>query len=207
MIDNLSGGIFASSLNAFLEHVLRECDVGGDGHLSRVEAVVCSQLVETLEYATFFLLQGLAGIPDLYGVCGNMYAVQYAPSAPFLGFHSPLSDRRAWVFRVQLALALMEMVESLEATPFGTLYLCDVQESNFGVVRWEGRLVAKAIDADITWFKNSLLSALASPSEREKTCSSDKDCEFINCQVVCHPATAKCSGQLSSNNLQVGVAL
>ena len=72
---------------------------------------------------------------DVYGVCGNMYAVQYAAAEPFLGFQGKWSDGRNWNLRARLAIALLEMVEELEETPYGTFYLCDIQEPNFGVVR------------------------------------------------------------------------
>lgn len=80
------------------------------------------------------LLKGNSAMPEVLGTCGNMFAVQFAPSAPFLEFHVDWAEVRDWGFRARLALALLEMIESLEETEMGTLYLCDVQESNFGVV-------------------------------------------------------------------------
>lgn len=158
-------------------------------------------MVETDEYVLYSLLQGKSGIPKLYGTCGNMYAVQYAASDPYLGFKTVIMDKRTWIFRAQLALALMDMVESIEETPYGTLYLCDIQEPNFGVVRNNGKLVAKAIDVDISWFESSLTADV--DYERNKSCSSDSDCNFISCLVKCNMTTGKCSGKLASNNLQV----
>lgn len=96
--------------------------------------VTCWLLLETKEYSFYQLLQGNSALPELLGVCGPLYAVQYAPSEPFLGFRTDWFEVRDWKFRAQLALALLGMVEALEDTEFGTVYLCDVQESNFGVV-------------------------------------------------------------------------
>ena len=200
---NLAGKKNVPNTLTALKNIFSECDVLDDGLLTYSEALVCWQLVETEEYVLYSLLEGRSAIPDLYGVCGNMYAVQYATADPYLG-NLPVSfDGRSWEFRVQLTLALVEMAHSIEDTPYGTLYLCDVQEPNFGVVRRPdtGQLVAKAIDVDISWFESGLISAVR--FERNKTCRTDEDCAFISCQVACSPATHTCSGEIGSNNLQV----
>ena len=119
---------------ATVQGVLRECDLRQDDSLSYPELITCWQLVYTAEYVLYSLLRDNVAVPDILGVCGNMYAVEYAASAPFLGFTSSLFDGRSWEFRSDLAVALLDMVEVLENTSYGTLYLCDVQESNFGVV-------------------------------------------------------------------------
>ena len=200
---NLAGKKNVPNTLTVLENIFSECDVLEDGLLTYSEALVCWQLVETEEYVLYSLLKGRSAIPDLYGACGNMYAVQYATAEPYLGNFPVSSDGRSWGFRVQLTLALAEMVRSIEDTPYGTLYLCDVQEPNFGVVRspGTGHLVAKAIDVDISWFESGLISAAR--FERNKTCRTDEDCAFISCQVACSQATHTCSGEIGSNNLQV----
>ena len=202
LFENLAGNINSQRTVEVIEHIFSECDVGGDGILHYDEALPCWQLVETEEYALFSMLQGKSGIPDIYGTCGNMYAVQYANAEPFWGLHTtPSSGTRPWNLRAKLAIALLDMIESIEHTPYGTLYLCDIQESNFGVVERDDKLVAKAIDVDISWFEPGMISAVA--YEKNKTCSGHTDCEFISCQVDC--IHNKCSGQLVSNNLMVRV--
>ena len=118
-----------------LEELFSECDIGSDGVLHYDESIPCWQLVETDEYILYRLLHAKSAMLDVYGVCGNMYAVQYAAAEPFLGFQTVWSDGRDWRLRARLAVALLEMIEELEETPYGTLYMCDVQEPNFGVVR------------------------------------------------------------------------
>lgn len=115
-------------------NIAKECDVSSDGVFSYLETITCWQLVTNEEYILYSILQGNSAILDVYGVCGNMYAVQYAASEPFLGYLTSLSDSRTWEFRSKLAIALLNMVEALENTSYGTLYLCDVQEPNFGIV-------------------------------------------------------------------------
>ena len=200
LYSNIAGRKYVESTINVLEDIFSECDLLEDGILHYNEAITCFQLVETEEYIIYSLLQGIGGVPDLYGACGNMYAIQYAPSEPFLGYETTtVYETRLWNFRARLALGLIGLVESLEDTPFGTLYLCDVQESNFGVVRRDEKLVAKAIDVDISWFEPAMISTVE--FEKNKTCTSDDDCDIISCQVECN--SGKCSGKLHYNNLQV----
>ncbi len=200
---NVAGNSYTKATMKLAEEIFEECDLLQDGILEYNEAVTCWQLVETDEYVMYSLLQGKDGIPDVYGVCGQLYAVQYAASEPFLGFDISLSDYRPWEFRARLAIGLLDMIESIEETPFGPLHLCDVQEPNFGVVRRDGRLLAKAIDVDISFFQNQL--ELVLKSEMNNSCSSDSDCGFISCEVPCNSVTGKCSGRLVSNNFQVSL--
>ena len=114
--------------------IAKECDVGNDGVFSYWELVTCWQLASTNEYVVYSMLHDNSAMLDMYGACGNLYAVEYAASQPFLGYQTSLTETRSWDFRASLAVALLEMIEALEDTIFGTVYLCDVQESNFGVV-------------------------------------------------------------------------
>ena len=122
------------SVTRMVKQIIAECDVGQDGRLFIDEIISCSRLLETNEFSFYQLLKGNGAFPTVLGVCGSVYAVEYAPSEPFLGFLTSWSEVREWKFRAQLAIALLELVESLEYTEFGTVYLCDLQESNFGVV-------------------------------------------------------------------------
>lgn len=199
LLDNLVRDTIAQRTVQVIEDIFTECDVGSDGVLNFNEALPCWQLVETDEYVLFSLLRGMSAIPNIYGACGTVYAVQYAASEPYFGIETSMAEARPWKLRAKLALALLEMIESVERTPYGTLYLCDIQESNFGMIHSEGRLVAKAIDVDISWFEAAMRSAVE--FEKNKTCSDNSDCDFISCQVEC--IHNKCSGQLFSNNLMV----
>ena len=197
---NLAGGRYVSSTLAAVERVFSECDVLGDGQLSYSEAVVCWQLLETDEFIILSVLRGLSAIPDIYGACGIMYAIQYATSQPLLDTLPAVADQRTWQFRARLAIALIEMVHSIETTPYGTLYLCDVKGPNFGIVREPGssRLIAKTIDLDLSWFEAALIHR-----RRLKHCQTDSDCDFVDCRISCNTDTHVCSGPVLSGNLQV----
>lgn len=185
-----------------IQNILLECDLHKDGVLGYEEASGCWQLVKTEEYVFYSMLRGRSGIPELYGTCGSLFAVQHATPEPFQGFKRVMYDTRSWSFRARLALALLDMIESIEDTPYGPLYLCDVKEPNFGVIHApSGKLVAKAIDVDKSWFQPTLTSLLK--TNGKKTCSRDADCSIVTCPVECNTTTSTCSTQLMINNLQV----
>ena len=98
------------------------------------ESLTCWQFIDTGEYMLNKLLINSSATLDIYGTCGSMYAVQYANPAPFMGYKTSLSENRTWKYRARLAIAILELIESIEHTPYGTLYLCDAQEANFGLV-------------------------------------------------------------------------
>ena len=85
------------------------------------------------------MLKDSSATLDVYGTCGNLYGIQYADAEPFIGSKKSLlwytSEPRSWNFRARLAIAILELIESIEYTPYGTLYQCDVHEANFGIVR------------------------------------------------------------------------
>jgi hypothetical protein len=67
----------------------------------------------------------------------------------------------------------------------------------------DGRLVAKAIDVDLSQFRSALLMTMDHDREASVECSSDKDCTFFNCLGECDVTTGVCSGKLKSSNLVV----
>lgn len=129
---NIAGRTYTNRTTEVLYEIFAECDVGGDGILGLTESLVCWELVETGEFMLNLLLRDSSATLDVYGTCGGMYALQYADTKPYAG---DTSDSRPWSFRARLAVAILELVESIEQTPYGTLYLCDVLEDNFGLVR------------------------------------------------------------------------
>ena len=182
------------------KHVLSECDKNADGVFSLIEASYCLHMFENDEILTMMLLSGNRGIPTLYGTCGNMVAVEYVTSSPLVAL-SIVKEYRSWDLRAKMALALIEMIEGLEDTRYGTLFLCDFQRGNFGFVENDGHLIAKSIDNDLSLFRNKLYEQLK--SETLDDCKSDSDCDFLHCMVPCDKDTRKCSGRLVTNNLQM----
>ena len=177
---------------------LLECDGNSDSLISYDEAKSCLRILASEEYLFYVLLRGTPGIPEVYGTCGNMFAVQ-SSLADDLRDHVAL-DPRTWSKRAQVALSLLDMVEAFEHTPYGTVYLCDVQEGNFGV---DSSLKAYAIDMDISFFEGQL--ALMVRGQKDTNCSSDDDCDFISCWSKCDTSRNKCDPKLYSSNLQVSM--
>ena len=181
------------------DRIISECDSGHDNILTYREAIYCWRMIDKDEFMISFQLENLLVVPRLYGTCGTLFGVEFVPSTPF---NLPLfKDSRSWDFRAKLAISLIELVETLEKTDYGTLYLCDVQEGNFGVVEIDGQYVVKSIDNDISLYEKSLVKGLE--YERNNNCTTDNDCGFIDCEVKCDHKRGKCSGILESNNLQV----
>ena len=181
------------------DSILFECDSNHTGQLSFAETMYCWHLVDQDELTISLQLQDLDVVPSFYGTCGNLIAMEYAATLPL---DQPLvEDVRSWGLRARLAIALIEMIEKLENTKYGTLHLCDFKESNFGVVQADGAYVAKSIDNDLSVFENSLIEILR--YEKNNSCTTNQDCSYIHCEVQCNSFIGKCSGKLVSNNLQV----
>ena len=175
--------------------VLSECDKGSDGVFSSEEVMNCWHLVDNEEILIMMSLIGNSGIANLYGTCGNLVAVQYASSLPQQLLLSS-EEFKLWELKSKIAVALIEMAESLENTKYGTLMLCDFHRSNFGIVQVNNTLIAKSIDNDISFFKKYLLNSII----HNTNCTSDTECSFFECEALCK--NGKCSGKLLTNNLQ-----
>ena len=191
------------------ESVVAECitkhHMSNGQKLRNVEALNCWRLVASEEYIITSLMQGKPHIPELKGVCGDLFAVEYVPtvaSDQYLGIKSILASQRSWNFRVRLALALLDMIEFAEETPYGSLHCCDVKESNIGLIEQDGKLVVKMIDLDHCWF-GPMISSLVFEYINNRTCKHNSDCNFDTCHVECNTTSGTCSNKLQSNNLQV----
>lgn len=124
----------ADRLAKVLDEIFTECDIENDGIFLSVEALACWEFIESNEYVLLMLLRDSNAMPKVYGTCGNLYAVEYADASPYIGCKTCLSDNRTWTYRANLAVAILELIENIEDTPYGTLHLCDVHEGNFGLV-------------------------------------------------------------------------
>ena len=175
---------------------LLECDANSDALISYHEAASCMRILASEEYVFYVLLRGIPGVPEVYGTCGNIFAVQ-STLADDLRDHVAL-DPRTWKKRALIAISMLDMVEAFEHTPYGTIYLCDVQEGNFGV---DSSLKAYALDMDESFFEGPLLTLLE--GQKETKCTSDDTCNFSECWSKCNLSTNLCEPKLYSSNLQV----
>ena len=187
-----------------LDEMAHECDANKDEMISLVEAASCFRIIASEEYLHYVMLRGVAGMPEAYGTCGNSFAVESFSSADMEN-HIIRTDPRSWAKRAKIAIALIEIVQAFEHTPYGTLYLCDVKEGNFGVQTLpNGTVKAAAIDMDISFFESEMQQTVEAQGKwDQKKCSSDEDCDFITCWAKCLPETRRCDDKLYSSNIQV----
>jgi hypothetical protein len=178
-----------------IDEFLLECDANSDTLISYHEAASCMRILASEEYVFYVLLRGIPGVPKVYGTCGNIFAVQSTLSDD-LQDHVAL-DPRTWKKRALIAISMLDMVEAFEHTPYGTVYLCDVQEGNFGV---DSSLKAYAIDMDISFFEGQI--SIMIEGQKKTKCTSDDTCDFISCWSKCNLSTNLCDPKLHSSNLQ-----
>ena len=194
-------GQLSDEMMVVVAGIVENCDIGRDGILLFEEEFCCWYFANSHEYVIITVLQDFIGIPALIGTCGNLYAMEYASNKPLM---TPqlASEPESWSFRVALAVALIEMVEAFENTKYGTVYLCDMTPSNFGMVqRWDKRYEARSVDHRHTYPESHLANLLH--SSVDKVCNNDTDCRIRDCLVRCRRRSGKCSAELTSNNLQV----
>ena len=185
-----------SVIQPILNRIVRECDIGSDDILTGNELHNCGRLIQP-GLILDSLLQKKQLVPEIYGTCGNMIACEYASPD---SLQTSLFDQRPWSMRVKLALAVLDYIQELEHTEYGTLYLCDLQWKNLGIVRdSNGGMKIKSIDNDKSLFGDILNKRINS----SRPCVIDHDCRVVSCSVECDKTTNMCTRRLSSNNLQV----
>lgn len=167
----------------------------GEKNLTLADSLTLFSLLGQDEFMRLLLLTGTQHVPALYGWCGHVYAMEYITSDDFLPILYPISSRHTWEERVRVALSFLDMVKSFKNTPYGELFMCDVQESNFGITPG---LIVYAIDIDLTFFTEQLKFIVTQPK-----CKRDDDCNFFDCVAICDKEKGKCTTNIKTNNFQV----
>ncbi len=187
-----------------MKQVVSECDLHGDGLLEHDELIRCWQIVESEEYVIASLLQGNPGVPKVYGVCGELYAEEYVDPLQSSGARF-LTRQMPWKSKARIALAILDLLEAIEDTPYGTLYYCDVKPLNMGILRQGGKTIAKVIDLDTSWFGDSMRVVEFQYGILGKQCKSDPECDYSKCHFACNTTSLTCTDEVISNNFQVRV--
>jgi len=117
-----------------ISYIAGECDISNDGIITYQEALTCWKLGTTHEFILLLLLHGNKAVMSHFGVCGDVYAVQYGMSSSQLAHMSLLPEDEKWVLHFRILLAILNMVEALEITPWGTLYMCNMDRESIGLV-------------------------------------------------------------------------
>ena len=187
------------SKNVF-DYLYTEC-AGTDGILTYHEMWYCYALLESDEFLLSVLLKGSYCVPKLYGICGHVFGVEYLPVEMLEALPRLVVDERSWATKARLGLAILDMVKRLDRTPYGTFYLCDIQFTNFGVLKHKSGFLVAPIDVDIAWLAPQMKQVMI--GESRVNCSKDSDCHFISCLGRCDPIRKKCDPHSYSNNLIV----
>ena len=186
------------------DYLYTQC-AGTDGILSYHEMWYCYALLESDEFLLSILLKGSYCVPKLYGICGHVFGVEYLPVEMLEALPRLVVDERSWVTKAKLGLAILDMVKRLDNTPYGTFYLCDIQFTNFGVLKSKSSFLVAPIDVDIAWLAPQMKQVMI--GESRVNCSKDSDCHFISCLGRCDPIRKKCEPHSYSNNLIVSCLL
>ncbi len=203
---SIFGGKYTDATKEVLEHVVSECDLHGDGVLGNEEIERCWRIVETEEYMLASLLDGNPALFKVLGICGELYAEDYATpldSPQYVGTESFLVSKRPWKFRAALAIAILGMLERLEDTPYGPVHYCDVKEANFGIVKSDGQMIAKSIDLDSGWLGGINAGVKFQMKAYNIKCTTNEDCRFIHCHMQCNLTSHTCSARMAFNNFHV----
>jgi len=179
------------------DYVYSEC-ANQDGVLPYQKMWYCQSLLGR-EFLLSILLKDTNNLPEVYGTCGNVFAVENAPDEKIEG---SLIESRSWSTRARIGLGLLDMIERLDNTPYGTLYLCDIRAGNFGAVKVGSDYVVKPIDLDYTWLPGQMKQVLTEV-KLTKTCHTDEHCHFQACLSRCSLKTGYCESDTYSNNLIV----
>jgi len=180
-----------------LDYMFNECAGQDNGVLPHQKMWYCQALLAG-EFLLSILLKDSLNVPKLYGTCGHVFAVEDVPDEMLGG---KFIDSRPWDTKVKLALALLDMVERLDNTPYGTLYMCDIKFENFGVLTMNSSYLIKPIDLDFAWLPSQMKQVMA--KESEKWCTEDSDCGFKACLSKCNHWTHRCDPDFYTNNLIV----
>ena len=182
-----------------LQDIARECDYDVNGVVSTQEALSCLEVVTSKEYLMYKVLYPSPGIPNVFGTCGRLYAVEALDVGAMEDYLTV--DRRPWSQRAQMALSFLDVIESLENTPYGVAYLCDVREDNFAVKDGTSVFI---IDLDTVLFQEEASYELDKQFHISDKCSNNADCnDLVSCVTECNKTSGVCQESLLSNNLEV----
>nr|XP_054765914.1 LOW QUALITY PROTEIN: divergent protein kinase domain 1C-like [Lytechinus pictus] len=196
-------GQFGFELGMTEEHLLKHMWKSEDNTdtregLTEADIVSLWALLQQEEYIFYKFWNQFHHFPEIYGMCGHFYFLEYVPPGYILN-PSAISMQHQlaslpWLNRAKVAMSMMEFLSAVDDHFPEKLHLCDVKHNNFGVTQdW----VVKAIDVDITFFQNQLDTTLNQPE-----CTSAEDCHFFDCKGSCNATSGRCNSQRSNTNLQ-----
>ena len=150
-------------------------------------------LMQDHEFLTAYLFQDYNFFPQIYGICGSLYGIEYAKP---LSNNALLPFTFSWKERLTRAKDIVKYIELIEHGWIEPLHLCDVKHDHFGW-RGDGKVVYLDLDAVLTE------SSLAKIMINTPNCQSNEDCTFFDCAGYCELSTNTCLSERMNTNLQV----
>ena len=151
------------------------------------------KFIEDQEFLMTLVFKNTNFFPQLYGICGDLYAVEFVETLPetFL-FPSHMGKDE----KLLKAIGIVKYVHQLSESWPEPLHLCDVKVSHFGFTS-QGDV--KFVDVDSVLSERQLLDILRNTPE----CETDEDCSFFDCVAKCDSNASKCIPERINTNLQV----
>ena len=190
--------------NASKRKMLQEQANMEAGDWSKLNATMRSlwSLALQPEFLFYRLFHKNKHIPKVYGSCGALHAVEFAPPTNFLDpdvQHAFRFTPESWPERVRIAEQVLSLTRSFDEDFSDRILACDLRGGNVGLTS-DGTL--KAIDTDTTIRLQSQLEQQVFP---QVPCSSDKNCYINECLGRCDRERARCDQYIHNNNLQVSL--
>lgn len=151
------------------------------------------QFVEDQEFIISVLMMETQLFPEIYGTCGNMYAMEFVDTLQENIFfpHSLKRDEK-----ILKSIDIIKFVEKLDTAWSEPLHLCDVKMAHFG---WTPDGVVKFVDLDSVVTESFLVNSLGNTPQ----CESDEDCTYFDCAAECDVTNSKCLPARINTNIQV----
>ncbi|CAH1796849.1 unnamed protein product [Owenia fusiformis] len=155
-------------------------------------------LAQQDEYIMMQYFQNSSHIPEIYGTCGHIYAMEYAPPGDLLDprLLNNFLDGSQWKLRAKIALDILQLLGAMNNELSHPLHLCDIKGENFGFT--ETGLI-KAIDVDMAFPDPKMKTEMLNPHTK---CSKHSDCDWFDCKGWCNIEQSKCTDKRINNNLQ-----
>lgn len=156
-------------------------------------------------FLQFFSVQNF--LPKIYGTCGHLYAMEYAPTMtvlnPGLG---EMFFKSSWNERALIAVQILDLLLLLDTGFPHPVHLCDIKGENFGINTNEHIV---PIDMDSVFLRPELEKMMGDDCEKHS------DCHFFDCRGRCKLAAENyaktdssekkgtCHKKVYNSNLQV----
>ncbi|XP_016008573.2 divergent protein kinase domain 1B [Rousettus aegyptiacus] len=204
------------SLPALAGQVLLMADFDGDSRVSLAEARSVWALLQQHEVLLLLSLQDKEHAARLLGCCGDLYATEGAPHRPWPGAALPPLLRPllppallaalqrwlgpAWPWRAKIALGLLEFVEELFHSAYGTFYMC---ETTLASVAYTAQYDFRMAD-----LQQVAPEAAVQRFLRGRPCQRTADCTYgRDCSAPCDQLVRQCKGDLLQPTLAKVCAL